>query len=188
MLPWRRCLVVCLFVFAQFIDFGTEWQHCIPTHRVLCQNIRQADRTTCSGCLLLIKKKKKKTQKHCNNSGAVRDNQSERPCSKTRREGCRLQRNQLVHLRSCLTFKNHRFLHRHCTGLHYYYYFVQVMQLLCPPPTTRRSSRPSLLLAGLPPHSHSRLSLFFFFFCCAPLNASLFRRRFAATAGTLAHL
>lgn len=98
-LPWRRCLVVCLFVFAQFIDFGTERQHCIPTHRVLCQNIRQDDRTTCSGCLLLIKKTT--TQKHKNiatTAAQVRDNRSERPCGKTRREDCRLRRNQLVHL------------------------------------------------------------------------------------------
>lgn len=48
--------------------------------------------------LFAIDLKKKTTQKHRNDSRAVRDNRSERPCSKTRREDCRLRRNQLVHL------------------------------------------------------------------------------------------
>lgn len=159
MLPWLRCLVVCLFVFAQCIDSGTKWQRCIPGPSCSLSEHPTSQQDNVFR-LFAIDLKKKIAQKRCNNTICPK-------CcaAKTWRECCRETssstsvpgRRQHV----LLNIQERRVLHRHCSRLHCYYYFVQVMQLLCPPPTSRRSSRLSFLLAGLPPHSHSRLSHFF---------------------------
>lgn len=167
MLPWRRCLVVCLFVFAQFIDFGTEWQHCIPTHHVLCQNIRQDDRTTCSGCLLLIKKKT--TQKHKNVATTAAQFETIGPRGRAAKPAVKIvDSGEISSSISVLTFKKHRFLRRHCTGLHYalhyyyYFYFVQVMQVHHPPPAAP-AAHLSCWRASLSTPTAASHCFFFFF-------------------------
>lgn len=143
------CVSLCL---RSVLILGASGSLAAQAHHVLCQNIRQADRTTCSGCLLLIIKSHTKTlQQH---------NPSKRLRSKNLALSLQTAERLVVHHRVLLDIQEQRVLHRHCSRLHCYYYFVQVMQLLCPPPTRRRSSRLSSLLAGLPPHSHSRLSHF----------------------------